>query len=82
MEKRLIVGIGEALWDILPEGAKLGGAPSNFAFHTHQFGFDAMAISALGNDVLGDRWNLMTKVCPLTRLRRMWLGIIFPLHPR
>ena len=42
MEKRLIVGIGEALWDILPEGAKLGGAPSNFAFHTHQFGFDAM----------------------------------------
>ena len=55
MEKRLIVGIGEALWDILPEGAKLGGAPSNFAFHTHQFGFDAMAISALGNDVLGDQ---------------------------
>ena len=55
MEKRLIVGIGEVLWDILPEGAKIGGAPSNFAFHTHQFGFDAMAISALGNDVLGDQ---------------------------
>jgi len=55
MQKRFIVGHGEALWDCLPEGTKLGGAPANFAFHTHQFGFDAMAISALGNDILGDQ---------------------------
>ena len=55
MQKRFIVGLGEALWDCLPEGTKLGGAPANFAFHTHQFGFDAMAISALGNDILGDQ---------------------------
>lgn len=28
-----IVGIGEILWDMLPEGKQLGGAPANFAFH-------------------------------------------------
>ena len=55
MQKRFIVGLGEALWDCLPEGSKLGGAPANFAYHTHQFGFDAIAISALGNDILGDQ---------------------------
>ena len=32
--KQLIVGLGEALWDCLPEGRKLGGAPANFAYHT------------------------------------------------
>ena len=31
--KRYIVGLGEALWDVLPEGKKLGGAPANFAYH-------------------------------------------------
>ena len=36
--KQLIVGLGEALWDCLPEGRKLGGAPANFAYHTGQFG--------------------------------------------
>ena len=53
MEKK-IVGIGEALWDCLPEGSKLGGAPANFAYHVSQFGYDSWAISALGNDALGD----------------------------
>ena len=55
MEKRTIVGIGESLWDCLPQGTKLGGAPVNFAYHVHQFGYDAVAISALGNDILGDQ---------------------------
>lgn len=50
--KQLIVGLGEALWDCLPEGRKLGGAPANFAYHTGQFGYDSLAISAVGNDVL------------------------------
>ena len=53
--ERYIVGLGEALWDILPEGAKLGGAPANFAYHASQFGREAMAVSALGNDALGDQ---------------------------
>ncbi|MDD6687247.1 carbohydrate kinase family protein [Sodaliphilus pleomorphus] len=50
----IIVGLGEALWDCLPEGRKLGGAPANFAFHAAQFGFNACAVSAVGNDALGD----------------------------
>ena len=33
MNEKIIVGMGEALWDILPEGKKLGGAPANFAYH-------------------------------------------------
>lgn len=52
MEKT-VVGIGEALFDVLPEGKKLGGAPANFAYHVSQFGIDSMAVSAVGNDELG-----------------------------
>ena len=52
--ENLIVGLGEALWDVLPEGKKLGGAPANFAYHTRQFGYNSIAISAIGEDKLGD----------------------------
>ncbi len=52
---RYIVGLGEALWDVLPGGAKLGGAPANFAYHAGQYGLPSMAISALGKDALGDQ---------------------------
>ena len=38
---QIIVGMGEALWDVLPEGKKIGGAPANFAYHVSQFGFDS-----------------------------------------
>ena len=53
---RYIVGLGEVLWDVLPEGKKLGGAPANFAYHAGQFlGSDnTIAISALGEDKLAD----------------------------
>ena len=56
MDKRYVVGLGEALWDVLPEGKKLGGAPANFAYHAGQFlGSDnAIAISALGEDKLAE----------------------------
>ena len=54
MEKRYVVGLGEALWDVLPEGKKLGGAPANFAYHAGQFGLDTIAISALGEDALAE----------------------------
>ena len=55
-EKRYVVGLGEVLWDVLPEGKKLGGAPANFAYHAGQFlGMDnTIAVSALGNDKLAD----------------------------
>jgi len=55
-EKRYVVGLGEVLWDVLPEGKKLGGAPANFAYHAGQFlGSDnTIAISALGEDRLAE----------------------------
>lgn len=49
----IVVGMGEALWDVLPEGKKIGGAPANFAYHVSQFGLESCAISAVGNDALG-----------------------------
>ena len=51
---QVIVGLGEALWDVLPEGRKIGGAPANFAYHAGQFGLETLAVSALGKDALGD----------------------------
>ncbi len=45
--------MGEALWDVLPEGKKIGGAPANFAYHVSQFGLPSMAVSAVGDDALG-----------------------------
>ena len=55
-QKRYVVGLGEVLWDVLPEGKKLGGAPANFAYHAGQFlGMDnTIAVSALGEDKLAD----------------------------
>lgn len=52
--KNFVVGIGEALWDILPEGKKLGGAPANFAYHVSQFGLRSQVVSAIGGDKLGN----------------------------
>ena len=51
---KTIIGLGEALWDCLPEGRKLGGAPANFAYHSKANGCHGVVISAVGNDDLGD----------------------------
>lgn len=49
-----IVGIGELLWDVYPDGRKVaGGAPFNFAYHCHQLGHPAAIVSRVGNDALG-----------------------------
>lgn len=45
--------MGEALWDVLPEGKKIGGAPANFAYHVSQFGLPSCVVSAVGEDTLG-----------------------------
>ena len=50
----IVAGIGEILWDMLPEGKKLGGAPANFACHVARFGFESCVISAVGHDRPGD----------------------------
>ena len=49
-----IVGIGEVLWDVYPDGRKVaGGAPFNFAFHCHQLGHSSVIVSRVGDDDLG-----------------------------
>lgn len=55
MNKRFkVAGIGEVLWDQLPEGDVLGGAPANVAYHAGQLGAESYIISAVGNDMQGD----------------------------
>lgn len=54
IKKPIIIGIGELLWDMLPTGKKVGGAPVNFAYHASRLGATSYAISAVGKDVLGD----------------------------
>ncbi|MBQ6044729.1 MAG: carbohydrate kinase [Bacteroidales bacterium] len=51
--KKVIVGIGEILWDMLPSGKALGGAPANFAYHAMRLGEEGWAVSAVGDDALG-----------------------------
>ncbi len=51
---RVIVGIGEILWDMLPTGKALGGAPANFAYHAKRLGQEGWAVSAIGDDALGN----------------------------
>jgi len=53
-QKLKVVGIGEVLWDLPPEGKVLGGAPANFAYHASQLGAEGYVISAIGLDTLGD----------------------------
>ena len=53
MSKKVIVGIGEILWDLLPSGKALGGAPANFAYHAQRLGEEGWAVSAVGDDPLG-----------------------------
>lgn len=48
-----IVAIGEVLWDLLPTGKQLGGAPANFAYHAHALGADSSLITRVGADEFG-----------------------------
>ncbi len=51
--QRKVIGIGEVLWDMLPSGPRLGGAPANFAYHVGQLGLPAAVVSRVGHDSLG-----------------------------
>jgi fructokinase len=53
MEPHLILGMGELLWDVLPQGARLGGAPANFAVMAGRLGNHAAILSRIGRDALG-----------------------------
>jgi fructokinase len=50
---RRVLAIGEVLWDMLPSGRQLGGAPANFAYHCQALGADARLVSRVGDDALG-----------------------------
>ena len=71
------VGLGEVLWDLLPGGKQLGGAPANFAYHAQQLGAAGVVVSAVGRDPLGDEI--------LARLRELGLDTRYvavdPHHP-
>lgn len=49
----ILVGLGEILWDMLPEGKQLGGAPANFAYHAQALGGKGYVVSCIGNDEMG-----------------------------
>ncbi len=51
--KKKVIGFGEILWDMLPDGRKLGGAPANFAYHSNCLGCEGWVISSVGKDDLG-----------------------------
>jgi len=51
--KFVVVGLGEILWDLLPDGRQLGGAPANFAYHAEALGAQGVVVSCVGNDKLG-----------------------------
>ena len=50
---RLVLGIGELLWDMLPRGPQLGGAPANFTVMAGRLGDHAAVLSRIGRDDLG-----------------------------
>ena len=49
----IVVGLGELIWDFLPGGKQLGGAPTNFAYISHLLGNDSVVASRIGDDALG-----------------------------
>ena len=61
MTMKKILGIGELVWDVFPEGKQLGGAPVNFAFFAKELGAEAYPVAALGTDRLGDEAIQMLK---------------------
>jgi fructokinase len=54
-KKHLVVGVGELLWDLLPTGKQLGGAPANFAYITNLLGEHGIPASRIGSDPLGSQ---------------------------
>jgi fructokinase len=54
MTPPVVVGLGEALWDVLPDGDHFGGAPANVALHAAALGAESWLVSAVGQDARGD----------------------------
>ena len=60
LSNQKLVGLGEVLWDCLPSGKQLGGAPANCAFHAHQMGIPSAVVSAVGED--DDGWEILKQL--------------------
>jgi fructokinase len=75
--KHILVGLGELLWDLLPSGKQLGGAPANFAYITNLLGDTGIPASRVGRDSLADE--------ALQRLAQLRLSAASvqqdPIHP-
>ena len=56
-----VVCFGEVLWDLFPEGKKLGGAPLNVALRMKSWGLNSQIISSVGNDELGEEILMLIK---------------------
>jgi fructokinase len=61
----LIIGLGEILWDMIPEGKKLGGAPTNFAYHCQLMGAKSYVLSRVGDDMAGKELIQVTEALGL-----------------
>jgi len=57
-KQHIIVGLGEILWDMLPGGKELGGAPANFAYMATRLGDSGIVASRVGTDELGQQTQL------------------------
>ncbi|MHC4623995.1 MAG: carbohydrate kinase family protein [Planctomycetota bacterium] len=68
----ICVGLGEILWDMLPAGKQLGGAPANFAYHAQALGGQGVVVSCVGDDELGR--EIMTRLDELG-LDRSYLAV-------
>jgi fructokinase len=75
--KPVVVGLGEVLWDLLPAGKQLGGAPANFAYHAGALGARAAVVSAVGDDALGR--EILARLDALGVAR--WSVATDPAHP-
>lgn len=64
-EQRVVVGLGELLWDVLPGGARLGGAPANFAVMAGRLGDRAVVASRVGADALGEEARRTLELLPV-----------------
>ena len=67
-----VIGIGEAVWDLLPSGPQLGGAPANFAYHAHALGAHAWS-PASAMTVLAGKFGGVSRSWGLPMARCRWM---------
>jgi fructokinase len=68
----IVIGLGELLWDLFPNGKQLGGAPANFAYITALLGDSGIVASRVGDDRLGQEalWHLKSCGLDVSRIQR------------